>query len=148
MSKYNTSIERQIIDKETGEILTIETQKVFTTKVTDDEFYMTFLKFIAPLYELTSNKVIGLLSWMLSRAEFNTGVVTLTTADRRKITEELGIANNTISNYLKALKDKKLISGEKGRFTINPQIFWKGELAARKQLLKDKNIKITFGIED
>lgn len=29
---------------------------------------------------------------------------------------------------------------------INPEVFWKGELAARKNLLKDNEIQITFSI--
>lgn len=60
---------------------------------------------------------------MCQHAEFNTGRVSLTTADRKEITKTLDLSNNSITNYLKKLKDLKLISGENGSYTINPQIF-------------------------
>ena len=44
---------------------------------------------------------------MCKHAEFNTGKVSLTTADRKEITKTIGLANNSISNYLKKLKDLK-----------------------------------------
>lgn len=148
MSKFNTLTERQIINPETGELTTIETSKTFTTKITEDQFYMTFINFVSPMFDLKPERAKDLLIWMLKHAEYNTGVVQMPAATRKQIVEELGMANNSITNYLKTLKDKKLISGSNGVFTINPKIFWKGELAARKQLLKDKNIQIIFGIEN
>lgn len=148
MGKFNTLTEKQVINPETGEITTIETSKSFTTKITEDQFYMTFVNFLSPIYDLKPERAKDLLIWMLQHAEFNTGVVSMPTAVRKQIVEELKMANNSITNYLKTLKDKKLISGGNGVFTINPKIFWKGELAARKQLLKDKNIQIIFGIEN
>lgn len=36
---------------------------------------------------------------------------------------ELDIKKTTLSNALKELADKNLISGSKGSYTINPQIF-------------------------
>ncbi len=148
MGKFNTLCERQVLNPETGEYVTIESQKTFTTKVTEEQFYMTFVNFIGPIFDLKPERAKDLLIWMLKHAEFNTGVVQLPTATRKQISEELSMSNNSITNYLKVLKNKKLISGDCGVFTINPQIFWKGELAARKELLKDKNIQISFGIED
>ena len=148
MGKFNTLTEKQVINPETGEIVTIETSKSFTTKITEDQFYMTFVNFLSPIYDLKPERAKDLLIWMLQHAEFNTGIVNMPTAIRKQITEELKMANNSITNYLKTLKDKKLISGSNGVFTINRQIFWKGELAARKELLKNKNIQITFGIEN
>lgn len=148
MGKFNTLCERQVLNPETGELVTIESQKTFTTKVTEEQFYMTFVNFIGPIFDLKPERAKDLLIWMLKHAEFNTGIVQLPTATRKQVSEELSMSNNSITNYLKVLKNKKLISGDCGVFTINPQIFWKGELAARKELLKDKNIKISFGIED
>lgn len=148
MGKFNTLSERQIINPETGEIVTIETTKSFTTKISEDQFYMTFVNFLSPIYDLKPERAKDLLIWMLQHAEFNTGIVNMPSGVRKQIVEELKMSNNSITNYLKILKDKKLISGENGVFTINPQIFWKGELIARRALLKDKNIQIIFGIED
>ena len=46
----------------------------------------------------------------------------------------------------KKLRDLSLITGDKGRFTINPQIFWKGEMKVRNQLLKEEAVQISFKI--
>lgn len=147
MSTFNTLTTREIVDPETGEIQVVETSKTFTTKVNSETFYMTFLEFAGPILGLNPSACRDLLVKMLDMAEYNTGKVSLSTAARKRLCEELKVTNNSITNYLKKLKDSKLISGEKGEFIINPQIFWKGELNARKQLLKDANIKITFSIE-
>ena len=62
---------------------------------------------------------------------------------------ELGLANNQVTNNLKKLKDLNLISGDKGSFIINPEIFWKGELAVRKkELLENKDLKVSFELID
>lgn len=148
MGKFNTITQREIVNPETGEITTLEVSKTFTTKVEQDSFYMTFVRFISPYYSLKSENAQKLLVWLCEHAEFNTGIVYLPTEVRRQISTELNLQNNAITNNLKKLKDFKLISGSNGVFTINPQIFWKGELKVREQLLKTKNIKIDFGIEE
>lgn len=146
MAKYEQSTFREVVDKETGEVLQYENSKTFTKKVTEDNFYMTFIDYIAPFYKLPPN-AMKLLSWMCKNAEFNTGTISITPADRAIIVEETGISSTTISSNLSTLKTNKLIDGGKGKFIINPQIFWKGELKARKELLKDSNLKVTFSIE-
>ena len=65
--------------------------------------------------------------------------------------EKLSVTSSDIYNYyclndFKALKDLNLISGEKGVFTINPQIFWKGDEKARKAFMGEQEIKIKFSI--
>ncbi len=148
MGKFNTLTQREIVDPETGEITTLEVTKTFTTKVSQDSFYMTFIKFISPFYNLKSETSQKLLVWMCEHAEFNTGRVLLPTDIRRQITEELKLSNNAITNNLKKLKEFKLITGSNGVFIINPQIFWKGDLKVRESLLKSSNIRLDFGIEE
>ena len=79
-------------------------------------------------------------------AEFNTGKVFLTTGNRAILCKDLNISSNTLTNNLRKLKDANLISGDKGDFVINPQIFWKGDLSVRKKLLEDSEIQIKFEI--
>lgn len=148
MGKFNTLTQREIVDPETGEITTLEVSKTFTTKVSQDSFYMTFIKFISPFYNLKSETSQKLLVWMCEHAEFNTGRVLLPTDIRKQITEELKLSNNAITNNLKKLKEFKLITGSNGVFIINPQIFWKGDLKVRETLLKSNNIRLDFGIEE
>lgn len=137
----------ETVDTETGEIITIVSAKEYSTKVESDRFYMTFIDYIAPLYKLKSENARKILAWMCSHAEYNTGIVSLTTADRQQMAEEIDICVNTITNNLASLKKLNLISGDKGRFQINPQIFWKGDTKTRKQLLDNKELTIKFSIE-
>lgn len=139
-------IEKTVIDSQTGEVLQTTSQRTFTTQIKSEEFYMTFIDYIAPLYELKSNSLKNLLTYLCEHAEFNTGKVSLTTAARKVACSYLNISNNTLTNYLKKLKDSNLIDGQDGEFIINPQIFWKGDTKSRAQLLEKEEIKITFNL--
>lgn len=112
------------VDYTTGELIEtqIETSKTFTKKIDKDKFFMTFVDFISPLYQLKSDTAKSVLSIMCCMAEYNTGKVTLSTAKRNDICNELKISPNTLTNCLKNLKDLKIIEGEKGEFEINPAI--------------------------
>lgn len=137
----------ELVNTETGELQTIATSKEYSIKVDSDKFYMTFIDYVSPMYKLKSENARKLLIWMCCHAEWNTGEVNLTAADRVSIAEELNICNNTITNNLQALKKLNLISGERGKFVINPQIFWKGDTKTRGKILKDGEIKIKFSID-
>nr|DAM35141.1 MAG TPA: replication protein [Bacteriophage sp.] len=113
----------------------------------DDNYFITFIDSLSPLFELKSISARTLLTWLCCHAEYNTGIIRLTTSDRNTIVEELGMSNNTITNNLATLKKLKIISGEKGNFQINPQIFWKGDTKTRNELLNDRELKIKFCIE-
>lgn len=60
---------------------------------------------------------------MCEHAEFNTGTVAITTQNREELKHNFGLSTNTISKYLKSLKELNLISGDKGTYKINPKIF-------------------------
>lgn len=135
------------VDRETGDIETIVVSKEYSTKISPDKFYMTFIEYIAPMFKLKSTSARTLLTWLCCHAEYNTGIIRLTTSERNNIVKELGMSNNTITNNLAILKKLKIISGEKGNFQINPQIFWKGDTKTRNELLNDRELKIKFCIE-
>lgn len=146
MKKYNQIIQTQTVDMSTGEIVEYETQKTFTHKIESESFYMTFVNYVAPIFKLKSDTAKNVLIWMCNHAEYNTGKVSLTTKQRILACSDLEISSNSLTNNLKKLKDLNLISGEKGDFIINPQIFWKGDTSTRDKLLRDNNIKIIFRI--
>ena len=147
--RITQTIQRDIIDVTTGEVIKMDSQKTFTEKVNPEHFYMTFIDYIAPLYQLRSEVARRMLDWMCENATVNTGVVDLSTFKRQQMCNELGLANNQVTNNLKKLKDLNLISGDKGNFIINPEIFWKGELAVRKkELLENKDLQISFKLID
>lgn len=148
MAHYVKSVVKEVLDKETGEICTIETSKTWSSKVHDTEsFYMVFVNWISLEYQIKSTVAKSILTWMLTNAEYNTGRVLLTTMERSELCKLYGITNNALSIYLKQLKDLNLITGSKGTFFINPEIFWKGELSVRNKLLKDGNITFTISID-
>lgn len=139
---------REVINPETGELVTLESSKITQKKIKEDSFYMTFIDFISPFINglKTSDNARRVLTWLCSNAEFNTGKVSLTTSSRNRLCKELEISSNTLTNNLRKLKENNLISGEKGEFYIDPQIFWKGDLNARRKLLEDSEIQIKFEI--
>lgn len=93
-----------------------------------------------------SDRVKQLFSWMCNHTQYNTNKVLIPPAIRVQISKDLDMSTGSITNNLKALKDLNLISGEKGVFTINPQIFWKGDEKARKAFMCEQEIKIKFSI--
>lgn len=139
-----SSTERIIIDKDTGEVIKMDQTKTFTASVKVDKFYMTFIDYISPFFKLKTQSAKDVLIWMCQNAEFNTGKIIFAPAIRKKMCEDLGITTNTISNSLKKLAELNLIDGEQGVYRINPQIFWRGDLKTREELLKVKNIQVTF----
>lgn len=145
--KIIQSTYREVIDNQTGEVLQVETSKTFQKKVKSQRFYITYIDYISPLYDLRSEGAKDVLSYLCTIAEFNTGKVSLTTNGRKTLCEKLKISNNSLTNYLAKLKDSNLISGNNGDFLINPQIFWKGSTEERDKILEDNTIKITFSIE-
>lgn len=52
MGKYNTITQREVVNPETGEVVTIESSKTFTTKISEDKFYMTFIDYMNPIFKV------------------------------------------------------------------------------------------------
>lgn len=130
------------INPETGEVVT--TSKTFANKVKPESFYMTFIKHVGVIYGVRSTTDLHLLNKFLEVAEYNTGVVRIPSTLRKRICEELDISTNYFSMSIRRLKEKKLIAGKGGEFTINPHIFWKGDRDSRDKLMKNKEFEITF----
>ena len=125
------------------------TEKKFVYNVDADRFYMTFIDFAAPVYKLSSSSAKNVLQWMCSNAEFNTGVVLLPSPTMKEMAEDLGLPMQTIYNSLTQLKKLGLIVGERGRFVLNPEIFWKGDMESRRNLLdaSGSSFNVVFSIE-
>lgn len=101
----------------------IETVKKQNIEIDSEPFYMVFIDYMAPIFSLKSVTSKSVLSKLCAMAEFNTGKVSLSTADRKQICEELNIKNNVLSMSIKELCNKHLIDGSRGRYIINPRIF-------------------------
>lgn len=140
----------QVVNPETGEITGLESEKKFVYNVESDSFFMTFINFMSPMFKLKGDNAKNILSWMCANAEYNTGKVYLTSSRIDELSQTLEMPKQSVYNSLLELKKLNLISGNRGSFQINPEIFWKGELSVRKQLLDKTGNKmsITFSLLD
>lgn len=142
--KLKNETTKEVIDPNTGELVSVTSQKTFTIKTTTESFYMTFINHSKHLFKLNSATDIKLIIKLCELAEYNTGRVILPSPLRKEVCEELEISSQQFSNAVSNLKKKKIIKGTKGLYNINPLIFWKGTTDMRSQILK--NIEITFKI--
>ena len=150
MAKHKIFEKRtEVVDPETGEVTgSITTEKKYVYNLDPDKFYMTFIDFAAPIYKLNSDSAKNVLQWMCCNAEFNTGTVYLTPARLEEMSKYLDIPKQSIYNNIVKLKKLGLVSGERGTFLINPEIFWKGDMQARRQLLEasGNTLSVIFSI--
>ena len=142
-----SSEETTVIDRQTGEVAKVELHKRSKVHIDSEPFYMVFIDYMAPLYDLKNGTSKAVLSWLCTHAQFNTGKVSISSEDRKEMAATLNISKVTITQCLKELTTKKLISGKGGTYVINPQIFWRGDLLSRNALLGTKEIQITFSIK-
>lgn len=136
-----------IVDTETGEVHMVETEKLVSVKTETEEFFQIYCRLIASVYELKYADDIKILIKFCEIAQFNTGVVLLPAALRKKVCEEIGILTSNMSKSIKRLKDKELLTGDRGEYKINPAIFWKGEQKVRAQILKDNGLALTLNFK-
>jgi hypothetical protein len=146
MAKYLTgTTTTKVHNPETGKDEVVETTKVHRINVKpEDEFYMVFLKNTAPFFNIKYGDDIKVLAKLCEWAEFDKGIVYITSGRRKEISETLGIHKSNISTSLKRLKETNLLSGENGEFTINPVVFWKGSKATRMELMRKEGVQIMF----
>lgn len=143
--KYSRVVERNITDLTTGEVVKVETEKVFTRQIDCDKFYKVFydnIDYVSSLKSVISRNVLDYLS---SNAGFNTGVLYINKDVRKDICDKYGIKLSQLSRSLADLRANGLITGDQ-TIIINPDIFWKGDEAARRSF-KSMNMTVTFTIE-
>jgi hypothetical protein len=133
--KHQTDVE--MINTETGEIIPYSTSKHFSVKVdATDQFFMTFIQFMGPYYEIKyadDYKVLGKLNAM---AALNTGEIELTARRRKQMSDELKISQPQISRSIARLKELNLLFGEGGSYMIASEIFWRGGTMERVPMAK------------
>lgn len=143
------SQEVQWVD-ENGQLQASSTTKELVYKTNEDEFYMVFINFVKWMYGIKSVAALKLLPKLLENAKFNTGEISISSGLRQQISLELGISDSAFSKAIKELVDNKALypkeieitksNGEKetqiikGEYTVNPTMFWKGDLKNRKEL--------------
>lgn len=132
---------KEIYDGE-GVLVQVEYEKLFNIPVTTETFTMMYNDYMSKLYGIEHLSDRKLIDKFCEMAEFNTGVVRLTTQDRDNVCDQLKISRPNLSKNLKRLKDLGLIDGDRGVYTINPTLFWKGDRKARAELLKKEGLTV------
>ena len=130
------------VDRLTGEVVDIVVRKRYSIPVKTDEFFMTFVQFMGPFYEIRYADDFKVLGKMCCWAQMNTGEVDLTSMKRKKMMEELVMTKEQISRSLRRLKDLELISGDGGSYEISHEIFWKGGTDERAAVSKKKQMDL------
>jgi predicted transcriptional regulator len=128
---------------ETGEQWEYSGEKSVQLKETEP-FFLTYSKQILALYSTdVLNATTKVLYKMLEYSEWNTGKVYMS-ADR--VEEIMTICNISRATYHRAIKElinKGIIIKGKGSYTIAENMFWKGELKMRDNIIKSK-MQISF----
>jgi hypothetical protein len=112
-------------DKDGKKTFQTETQ-YYSIPFKGDEFYMTYYKYMAPLFSIKSLMDVKVLWQLTQYAEFGTGVVVLSPERRRHIAQVTGVSLNNLPKHLASLKVLGLIFGERNDYTLSPVIFWRG----------------------
>lgn len=126
------------IDPETGEITEFSEHKSVQLKRTEP-FFQVYSQQIMALYSTdVMNATTKVLYKMLEYSEWNTGKVFMTT-DR--VEEIMFSCNISRASYHRGIKE--LISKGKGSYTIAENMYWKGDMKMRENIMRAK-MKITF----
>jgi hypothetical protein len=142
---YVQSQSTTTVDPDTGQIIITDVQKTHVvTLQEEDRFFMIYLSMLQSFYQIKYVKDVMLLVKLAELCDYNTGKVDLSTQLRAQICEELGIKPSNLSTTFKRLVESKLLVGEKGSYTVNASLFWKGDNKTRKQVLKDKGLEFNI----
>lgn len=130
-------------DPETGEITEFSEHKSVQLKRTEP-FFQVYSQQILALYSTdVMNATTKVLYKMLEYAEWNTGKVFMTTDRVEEIMSSCNISRASYHRGVKELISKGIITKGKGSYTIAENMYWKGDMKMRENIIKSK-MKITF----
>lgn len=135
MANYQTVETREYVDMETGEVKSIEMSKRFSYKIQEDDFFMIFYKYVQANLELKSFLAFKMLIALGKRADWETGKVVVSTAERELIMSEIHGCSKNFSRIMGELVRSGAVAGSRGNYFINPKYFWKGSLKKRRELI-------------
>ena len=147
-TKMVRDVVKQVVDSETGEIIEQGVEKHFVSTVKSEEFFMWYVDKLGTYFGLKRGSDKDLIVAMCCMADFNTGVVHMTPNTKKKLAETAKISLSNISKNLKRLVAAKLLFEEGGDYTINPELFWKGSVKTRTEILMDKGMVFQIKVVD
>lgn len=128
---------------DTGE--QFQTKKEYSVKVETEEFYFTFIEAIGFMHNIKSE--VDVLAILCINSEFNTGKCFLTSERRKIFADYLGITVKGFNTSLKRLCDKGAIKNNGGTIEINPLYLWKGSVAERNKILKERGLELKINFQ-
>lgn len=124
----------ETVDRSTGESHS-KTVENISYMPTEPPYVKVYLDDIAKLYSLPKAGS-SLLHCLLRKMDYD-GIITLVSASKKRIADELNIKPQTVDNNIQALlKSDILKRSGRGEFMFNPMLFAKGEW---KNIYKQRN---------
>ena len=146
--RHTTERVEDAVNPSTGEIVNhvVTTSKTFVTKVSSEQFYLTFINAVDAVLDNFTKTDRRVLDKLCKLSEYDTGMVMLPPFRKKEICESLNIKRQSLYNSLQSLKNKGAITMIDGMVKINPMYFWKGTLKTRESMLDSNEVFISFGI--
>lgn len=131
---------------ENGRVIDTTVTQEYKTAVNTDNFFMVFFENMGSFLGLKRMSDARLIACMCKLADFDTGRVLLTKEIREQLCKDCQVQYSNLSRSLTRLVSAGLLTGGKGTYTINPNIFWKGTTKSRTEILKTGGLtfKVTF----
>ena len=132
MAKVISSIERINTDHTTGEVVSTETEKVYTFP-SEPPYIKLYINDLAKLYGLSSG-CSKFLYELISMMDYD-GIITIVKSTKNRICDRLGIKLQTAENNLqRLLKSGVIIRHERCEYIANPNLFAKGSWTCIRKL--------------
>ena len=100
-----------------------------------EHFFLTFVKRVYgnPVFNSTTRVL-----WkMMEFAEYNTGIVYMTTQRKRELMEDCKVSTASYNRAISDLVECGVLYRDKGAYTVNCRMFWKGDAKTRAALIKE-----------
>ena len=108
-------------------------------RIKSEPFFMVYIDQVRFYYESPLfNAATKVLFKLMEYAEFNEGKAYINSIRVDEILTRCRISKSTYHSAIKALMDEDIIRKDSTTFTINEQIFWKGEKRVRREMIKYK----------
>ncbi len=126
-----------------GNVLEFSQHKSVQLKRTEP-FFQVYSQQIMALYSTdVMNATTKVLYKMLEYAEWNTGKVFMTADRVEEIMSSCSMSRASYHRGVKELITKGIITKGKGSYTINENMYWKGDMKMREDIIKAR-MKVTF----
>lgn len=132
------------VDETTGEVIEETVSKTFFINKKSEPFFLTYVKGLSIIYNITSAAALRLLYKLLELSEFNKTEIQISAPKKKEILKELNISEPCFTKAMKILSDAGLVTGSRGLYNISEDIFWKGDAKTRQQLMNSRTATITF----